>query len=101
MNIKGIPTPYGAPNANSFCERLIGTIRRECLDHMIVLNELHLFRILTEYTHWYNHGRYHQGIEYIPEPDPDILKSKLSLESGKFISIPVLNGLHHDYRLVA
>ena len=101
MNIKGIPTPYGAPNANSFCERLIGSMRRECLDHMIIFNELHLFRILKKYTHWYNHGRYHQGIEDIPEPDPEILEQKLLSESGKFISIPVLNGLLHDYRLVA
>jgi putative transposase len=99
MGIKGIPTPYCAPNANSYCERLLGTLRGECLDHMPILNDRHLYRILKEYIIWYNRGRYHQGIEGIPDPYSELQGKKP--EHGKIISIPVLNGLDHDYRLAA
>ncbi len=99
MGIKGIPTPYRAPNANSYCERLLGTLRRECLDNMLILNDRHLYRIMEEYITWYNCGRYHQGIDGIPDPYSELQGEKP--EHGEIISIPVLNGLHHDYRLAA
>jgi len=99
MGIKGIPIPYNAPDANAHCERLNGTLRRECLDHMIILNARHLYRILKEYVAWYNHGRYHQGIDGIPDAYPELKVKKP--DSGKIVAIPVLNGLHHDYRLAA
>ena len=99
MDSKGIPIPYGAPNANACQERLNGTLIHECLDHMIIFNERHLHRILNEYIAWFNHARYHQGIEGIPEPYPELQEEKP--EHGKIIAIPVLGGLHHDYRLAA
>jgi hypothetical protein len=99
MNIRGIPTPYRSPNAAAHIERLIGTLRRECLDHMLIWNEQHLRRILGEFIHWYNQGRVNQGIHGIPDPDPE-LTGPLPID-GQLKAIPVLNGLHHDYRLVA
>ena len=99
MNIRGIPTPYRAPNAEAHIERLIGTLRRECLDHMLIWNERHLRRVLGEFIRWHNQGRVHQGINQIPDPDPE-LTGPLP-DDGRLLAIPILNGLHHDYRLVA
>jgi transposase InsO family protein len=99
MNIRGIPTPYRAPNASAHVERLIGTLRRECLDHMLIWNERHLRRALGEFIGWYNHGRVHQGIHGIPDPGPEFTEPLPA--GGQLMAIPILNGLHHDYRLVA
>ncbi len=99
MDIKGIPIPYLAPNANAHCERCLGTLRRECLDHVIIINRRHLLKTLTEFISWSNHARFHQGIDYIPDPYPVLKEEKP--KQGKVVSLPVLNGLHHDYRLVA
>jgi len=99
MGIRGIPTPYGAPNAAAHIERAIGTLRRECLDHMLIWNERHLKQVLAEFIIWYNHGRVHQGLNGIPDPGPVLAEPKPV--NGRLVAIPVLNGLHHDYRLVA
>lgn len=98
MGIRGIPIPYGAPNAAAYIERVIGTMRRECLDVMLIWNERHLHAILKEFIGWYNRGRVHQGLHGIPNPDPAIAERP---ENGKLVALPVLNGLHHDYRLAA
>jgi putative transposase len=99
MGIRGIPIPYGAPNAAAHMERLMGTLRRECLDRMLIWNERHLRWVLNEFIRWYNHGRVHQGLNGIPDPDPALADPKPL--GGRLVAIPVLNGLHHDYRLVA
>jgi transposase InsO family protein len=99
MGIRGIPIPYEAPNAAAHIERLIGTLRRECLDRMLIWNERHLRRTLSEFIVWYNGGRVHQGLNGIPDPDPALAEPKPSC--GRLVAIPVLNGLHHDYRLAA
>ena len=101
MGIRGIPTPFEAPNANAYCERLVGTLRRECLDHMLIFNERHLIRILCEYRDFYNQERYHQGIRRIPIPAEDIAESRNREGQGKLVSRSILNGLHHSYRLAA
>ena len=94
--IKEIRTPYQAPNANAICERCIGTLRRECLDHMIILNQKHLNGIVRDFTTFYNHARPHQGLyQCIPMQSPDQPKT------GKVVAFPVLGGLHHDYRRAA
>jgi hypothetical protein len=69
MGIRGLPIPYGAPNAAAHIERLIGTLRRECLDRMLIWNERHLRCVLKEFVGWYNRGRVHQGLNGIPDPD--------------------------------
>jgi len=58
MGIRGIAIPYGAPNAAAHIERMIGTLRRECLDRMLIWNERHLRCVLTEFIGWYNHASY-------------------------------------------
>ena len=58
MAIRGIAIPYGAPNAAAHIERLIGTLRRECLDRMLIWNERHLCCVLKEFIGWYNHVSY-------------------------------------------
>jgi hypothetical protein len=55
--------------------------------------------VLKEFVGWYNHGRVHQGLGGIPDPDPAIDGPKPL--GGRLVAIPVLNGLHHDYRLAA
>ena len=89
-------TPIKAPRANATCERLLGSIRRDCLDHVLIVSEGHLRRVLKEYVVYFNRLRPHQGIgQQIPVPQRS---SAASRERGKLIAFPVLGGLHHDYR---
>jgi putative transposase len=60
--IEVLRTPYKAPKANAVCERLMGSVRRECLDHMLIMGEKHLHRVTKEYVQYYNWTRPHQGI---------------------------------------
>jgi len=100
MGIRGIATPYHAPNANAHVERFVGTLRRELLDRILVWNEGQLRTVLAEYIHgWYNNSRVHQGIHGIPDPDLELAGEKPA--DGKLVARPVCGGLHHDYRLVA
>jgi putative transposase len=113
--IEVLRTPYQAPRANAYCERLLGSIRRECLDHILVLSEAHLYRIVKEYVNYYNSMRPHQGIG---QSIPNVAESPVQVRvlavqerswdsdgadraGGKVISLPVLGGLHHDYRRAA
>jgi transposase InsO family protein len=90
-------TPVRAPKANAVCERFIGSIRRECLDHVIILSERHLRWLVREYVDYFNHARPHQGIDRIP--DPPAAGCNDTLQSDQYvIAVPVLGGLHHDYR---
>jgi putative transposase len=94
--IEVIHTSYKAPRANAICERFVGSLRRECLDHMLVIGELQLIRVLKEYVSYFNPARPHQGIaQQLPAPTvipPGEAKAR------KVMAFPVLNGLHHDYR---
>ncbi|MFC1960238.1 integrase core domain-containing protein [Chloroflexota bacterium] len=93
-------TPVRAPKANAICERFIGSVRRECLDHMLILNERHLNRLTGEYVDYFNHARPHQGIgQRIPDPHEDDVR--VGECNGRIVGHPVLGGLHHDYRRVA
>ena len=94
--IQEIRTPVRGPDANAICERFVGTLRRECLDHVLILKEKHLRTISSEFVAYYNACRPHQSLNQdIPEPQPE------QLTSGKVMAFPVLGGLHHDYRRVA
>lgn len=104
LGIKGIPIPYGAPNAAAHIERFMGSLRRECLDHFIFLSEDHLRRTVTAYITYYNEGRPHQGIQGIPACGPNLPRAtRPTAEDGpiRFVARPVLGRLHHDYRLAA
>jgi transposase InsO family protein len=98
--IRLLRTPVEAPKANAICERLLGSVRRECLDHMVILTARHLRRLATEYIAYHNRARPHQGLnQRIPVP-PRLLAD--SARAGQRVEVfPVLGGLHHDYRRVA
>jgi hypothetical protein len=91
MGIRDKPIAPGAPWQNGFAERLIGSIRRECLDHMIVLGEAHLRRILRTYARYYNEIRTHRSL------DKDSPVSRPAQRIGSIRSHAVLGGLHHHY----
>jgi putative transposase len=95
--IEMLKTPYHAPRANAICERFLGSVRRECLDHLFIFREKQLDRVLHAYVQYYNRARPHQGIrqqipEQFGEPAPPVH------DAGKILSFSVLGGLHHDYR---
>jgi transposase InsO family protein len=87
-------TPIATPQANAVAERVIGTFRRECLDHMIVVNERHLRRVLREFVRHYNGARPHQALEL---EVPEVGARPPAAASGSVISRPVLGGLTHEY----
>ena len=87
-------TPIRAPDANAFCERLIRSIRCEYLDHVLVMGEKHLRRVLADDTTYYNEARPHQGIEQRVPTRHD----RPSRPASHVTSRPFLGGLHHDYR---
>jgi len=93
-------TPVRAPKANAVCERFIGSVRRECLDHVIILSERHLRRLVREYVAYFNHARPHQGIDRIPDP-PETARNEAAQAEQPVIAVPILGGLHHDYRRAA
>ena len=98
-NIEVVQIAPCAPRMNSVCERFLGGVRRECLDHVIILGEDHLRSVLSEYVEpYFNAARPHQGIgQRIP-----VGRRAITSESaGKIVALPVLNGLHHDYRRAA
>ena len=100
MAIRGIATPYHAPNAAAHVERFIGTLRGELLDRILVWNEGQLRAVVNDYVHgWYNNSRVHQGIHGIPDPAPELAGEKPA--DGKLVARPVCGGLHDDYRLIA
>ena len=103
MHLRVLTTPVRAPQANAYCERLIGTIRRECVDFMIPLNEEHLRRILAEWVPHYNRGRPHASLgPGIPDRPSSVAPPSTGhrLPHGhRVAATPILGGLHHEYRL--
>lgn len=87
------------PKTNAICERFIGSVRRECLDHILIISERQLYRLVKEYVEYFNHARPHQGIgSQIPEPRSSDIRDA---QVGQILAMPLLGGLHHDYRRVA
>src|SRR3982751_6470124 len=103
MGLTVLKTPVRAPQPNAFCERLIGTIRRECLDFVIPLGEWHVRGVLSEWVRYYNRRRPHASLgPGIPEPADagvGVGSSGHRIPEGRIVTEPVLGGLHHDYRL--
>ena len=97
MGINEVVTAPKSPWQNLFVERLIGSIRRECLDHVIIFNPKHLHKILNSYRDYYLNARTHLSLsKNSPIPRKTESKSK-----GKIIAIPQVGGLHHLYKKVA
>src|SRR6266404_5693448 len=89
MGIRDKPIAPSSPWQNGFAERLIGSIRRECVDHIVVLGETHLRRILRSYARYYNKTRTHRSL------DKDAPISRPVQRTGGIISHALLGGLHH------
>ncbi|MHB8629211.1 MAG: integrase core domain-containing protein [Aggregatilineales bacterium] len=98
--IELIHTPCYTPKANAICERFIGSVRRECLDFVLILSQAHGRKIIREYVAFFNQARPHQGIgQRIPVPSGE--PSLLDHTGRKVVGQPILGGLHHDYRWAA
>jgi transposase InsO family protein len=93
LGIKQVVISRQSPWQNGYCERVIGSIRRECLDHIIVFNERHLRRVLKEYFAYYHESRTHWGLE----KDAPVSRPVQSQDAGPVAFKPVLGGLHHRY----
>ena len=96
----GIDEMISAPRSpwqNPYVERVIGSIRRECLDHVIVFNERHLQRILRDYVDYYHSSRTHLSLCKDP---PDSRRAE-SVEAGNIVALPRVCGLHHRYTRIA
>jgi putative transposase len=91
LGLKEVITAPRSPWQNAFAERLIGSIRRECLDHVVVLNARHLRRLLKNYLKYYHGSRTHLGLgKDAPEP-------RAVMRQGTIFAIPEVGGLHHRY----
>jgi transposase InsO family protein len=95
LGIETVLTPVRAPRANAITERVVRTLRNDCLDHLIPLNEAHLRAVLAEYVPYYNTERPHRSLRLEP-PLP-----RAPAGSGLVRAQPVLGGLHHAYRRAA
>jgi transposase InsO family protein len=99
--IETLLTPFRAPKANAIAERVIRTLRRECLDHVLIVNEEHLQAVLQEYIGYYNTERPHRSLTLMP-PRPSARTSHLQGASpGHVVVRPILGGLHHVYERAA
>jgi transposase InsO family protein len=91
MGIRDHPISPRSPWQNAYAERLIGTLRRDCLDHVLIFGEWHLRRVLTLYSRYYNETRTHLGL------GKDAPLRRAVQRSGTIVSTPILSGLHHRY----
>jgi transposase InsO family protein len=91
MGIRDRPTSPRSPWQNGYAERLIGSIRRECLDHVVVFGEWHLRHVLLSYMHYYNETRTHLSL------DKDAPQSRTVQRAGRILRLPILGELHHQY----
>ena len=92
-------TAVQTPRMNAICERLVGTLRRELLDRLLILGEQHLHAVLTRYQAHYNTARPHQGIaQHVPDDERDGIRGALTdIDTQQIRRNPVLNGLINEY----
>ena len=93
LGIEDVRTSPRSPWQNPYVERLIGSIRRECLDHIVILNEKHLRRVLREYLSYYSEARTHLGLG----KDCPQGRTIEPPEAGRVVALPQVGGLHHRY----
>jgi transposase InsO family protein len=95
MGIEEVVTAYQSPWQNAYVERLNGSIRRECTDHVIVFGESHLRRVLRDYFDYYHEDRTHLGLDKETPTERPI--SNGASPEAKLIELPRVGGLHHRY----
>ncbi len=93
MVITDVVAAPASPWQNPYVERLIGSIRRECLNHIIILNEAHLRRVLTTYVSYYHRTRTHLGLD----KDTPSHRPVSDTSTGRIVAITEVGGLHHRY----
>jgi transposase InsO family protein len=91
MGIRDRPISPSSPWQNGYVERLIGTLRRECLDHVLIIGVRHLRQVLVSYAAYYNQARTHLALQ------KDAPMCRVIQRCGHIVAIPVLSGLHHQY----
>ena len=91
IGIRDRPTSFRSPWQNAYAERLIGSIRRECTDHIVMFGERHLRHVLLSYKDYYNATRTHLSL------NKDAPISRAAEKAGRIICGPILGGLHHQY----
>ena len=97
MGITEVITAPRSPWQKAYVERVIGSIRRECLDHIVIFNERHLHRVLSPYGDYYHRTRTHLSLDKdCPDPRPIQLRT-----AGRVVTIPQVGGLHHRYERLA
>ncbi len=97
MGITEVVSAPASPWQNPYVERVIGSIRRECLNHIVIFNEAHLRRVITTYLAYYHRSRTHLGLD---KDSPD--HRRLSTTStGRIVAITEVGGLHHRYERLA
>ena len=92
--IESRPTPIASPWQNGLAERWVGTVRRELLDHVIVLDERHLYRLMRDYVDYYNRDRMHTRLRDAPMGREAELRPS---SRAQIIGLPRVGGLHHRY----
>jgi len=96
LGTRVIKTAVRTPDMNATCERFLGSVRRECLDHVIILSERQMLTVLAEYVRYFNEARPHQALA---QSAP--MRWSMAPREGEVVAFPVLGGLHHDYRRAA
>ena len=100
--IRILVSPPQAPRANAICERIIGTLRRELFDRLLMVNEHHLSQVLTEYLRHYNTGRPHRALGQLAPAQADTRPPEpINLAEYRIRRKPVLGGLIHEYQIAA
>jgi len=101
VGIDVVSIPPRSPNLTPICERFLGSGRRECLDQILILGEDHLRRVLEEYvSSYFNVARPHQGLAQ-QKPDAVGRSPAETIVGGEIVAMPILGGLHHDYKRAA
>jgi putative transposase len=101
LGIDTLLTPFRAPRANALAERVIRTLRQECLDHVLILNERHLQAVLEEFVAFYNTERPHRGLALEPPLLCGTARPAPPGPPGRVVARPILGGLHHVYQRAA
>jgi len=100
-SIRIVASPPQAPKANAICERMIGTLRRELLDRLLIANEHHLRHVLTEYLRHYNAARPHRALGQVAPAQAHTRPLQINLAEHRIRRKPVLGGLTHEYQIAA
>jgi len=99
--IRILVSPPQAPRANAICERIIGTLRRELFDRVLIVNEHHLRRVLTEYLLHYNAARPHRALGQLAPAQAGTRPPEINLAEHRIRRKQVLGGLTHEYLIAA